>query len=248
MADMKTTKYIIGIDEVGRGPLAGPVAVCAFLLKNNVSIEEIFSPFPTWEELPKLKDSKKLSKKQREVWFEFLKEQKKEGNCDYSVSFVSPENIDKFGITKCIQKALSESLAKITTQDYSNSSRFTLKGSDATQNLNNFAPYQLKGSDADKNLGDSVSLSSFQIFLDGGLKAPIEYVNQETIIRGDELHPVISMASIMAKVTRDAVMTKYAKDYPEYSFERHSGYGTKAHYEAIKKYGQTPIHRKSFIH
>ena len=87
-----------------------------------------------------------------------------------------------------------------------------------------------------------------KIFLDGGLHAPAEYVNQETIIRGDELHPVISLASIVAKVSRDAIMTKYSKNYPEYGFEKHSGYGTKAHYEAIKKYGQTPIHRKSFIH
>ena len=238
MTDTKTTKYIIGIDEVGRGPLAGPVAVCAFLLKNNLSIEEIFSPFPTWEKLPKLKDSKKLSKKQREAWFEFLKLQKKEGNCDYAVSFVSPENIDKFGIAKCIQKALNESLQKVASSEtivtsipYENQVRFTRKGSDATPNFH-------KGA----------SFASFSIFLDGGLKAPIEYVNQETIIRGDELHPVISMASIVAKVTRDAVMTKYAKDYPEYGFERHSGYGTKAHYEAIKKHGQTPIHRKSYIH
>jgi ribonuclease HII len=234
----KNIKYKIGIDEVGRGPIAGPVAVCAFLLKSNVSIEDIFSPFPTWEKLPKLKDSKKLSKKQREAWFEFLKQQKAEGSCDYTVSFVSSENIDKFGIAKCIQKALNESLAKVTSQ-YSKV---------ASQNLPNFNGFTLKGYDVDKNSGDSVSLASFNIFLDGGLKAPIEYVNQETIIRGDELHPVISMASIMAKVTRDSVMDKYGKEYPEYGFERHSGYGTKAHYEAIKKHGQTPIHRKSFIH
>ena len=231
-----TTKYIIGIDEVGRGPLAGPVAVCAFklpitnyqLLIENAK-KEIKAP---------LRDSKKLSKKQREVWYQFLKKQKEEVNCDYAVSFVSPENIDKFGIAKCIQKALNESLAKVTTQ-------FRKV---ASQNLPNFSVFTLKGSDADKNLEDSVSLSSFQIFLDGGLHAPAEYVNQETIIRGDELHPVISLASIVAKVSRDAVMTKYAEEYPEYGFERHSGYGTKAHYSAIKTAGLTPIHRKSFIH
>ena len=93
-----------------------------------------------------------------------------------------------------------------------------------------------------------IQTSLLQIFLDGGLHAPVEYVNQETIIRGDELHPVISLASIVAKVSRDAIMTKYSKNYPEYGFEKHSGYGTKAHYEAIKKHGQTPIHRRSFIH
>ena len=209
MANKDTMKYKIGIDEVGRGPLAGPVAVCAFLI-----IDDLFCFGETYEEykkeykLPKLKDSKKLSKKQREIWFEFLKKQKEEGKCDYAVSFVSPENIDKFGIAKCIQKALNESLKKVA----------------------------------------SPSPASFHIFLDGGLHAPVEYVNQETIIRGDELHPVISMASIMAKVSRDRIMTKYAKTYPEYGFENHSGYGTRAHYTAIKTHGQTPIHRKTFIH
>ena len=224
-------KYIIGIDEVGRGPIAGPVAVCAFMIKDNSFIDGKFPTSPTGGKLPKLRDSKKLSKKQREVWFKFLKEQKEKGNCDYAVSFVSPENIDKFGIAKCIQKALNESLVKVASQNLPNFSRFTPKG-----------PY------TDKNLEDSVSLASFHIYLDGGLHAPAEYINQETIIRGDELHPVISMASIMAKVFRDRIMTKFALEYPEYGFDKHVGYGTRAHYEAIKKHGQTPIHRKSFIH
>lgn len=86
------------------------------------------------------------------------------------------------------------------------------------------------------------------VYLDGGLSAPEEYINQETIIKGDENNPVISLASIVAKVSRDKVMTNYSKEYPEYGFEKHVGYGTKAHYQAIKKYGQTSIHRKSFIH
>jgi len=208
MSDKDTIKYIIGIDEVGRGPLAGPVCVCSFLIKDKSFLD--FPTSTTGGKLPKLKDSKKLSKKQREVWFEYLKVAKTKGLCDYAVSFVSPENIDKFGIAKCIQKALNESLLKLTA--------------------------------------NSKNLEAYNIFLDGGLKAPVEYVNQETIIKGDELHPVISMASIVAKFSRDAIMTKYGKVYPEYGFERHSGYGTKAHYEAIKTHGQTPIHRKTFIH
>jgi ribonuclease HII len=216
-------KYIVGIDEVGRGPIAGPVAVCAFVIKDESFLEN-----PTHKKLPPLRDSKKLTKKQRVTWFNFLKEAKTKGFCDFAVSFVSSDNIDKFGINKCIQKALNESLVKITSQDSSNSSRFTLKGSDATENLKNRA--------------------SFNIFLDGGLHAPAEYTNQETIIKGDELKPVISMASIMAKVSRDRIMLAYAKEYPEYGFDSHVGYGTKAHYAAIKKHGQTPIHRKTFIH
>jgi ribonuclease HII len=232
MKDVKTTKYLIGIDEVGRGPIAGPVAVCSFLLKDEKILEN-----QKEKNLPKLKDSKKLSKKQREIWFEYLKKQKEEGNCDYEVSFVSPENIDKFGIAKCIQKALNQSLDRVASQEM----LFARSSDLLTENS-----FSEDGSSARPSQKASPALLS--IFLDGGLHAPKEYINQETIIKGDELHPVISCASIMAKVSRDRVMTNYAKTYPEYGFEKHSGYGTKAHYEAIKKHGQIPIHRKTYIH
>lgn len=226
---MTDKKYKIGIDEVGRGPIAGPVAVCAFLVKDNDFLlsctDEIFIKE---NKLSKLRDSKKLSRKQREEWSLFLHKAKKENLCDFVVSFVSSENIDKFGIAKCIQKALDESLYKITSSKIANSRVFTPEG-----------PY------ADENLQ---FLTLYKIFLDGGLHAKEEFINQETIIKGDELHPVISLASIVAKVSRDRVMEKFAKEYPEYGFEKHVGYGTKAHYEAIRKYGETPIHRKTFIH
>jgi ribonuclease HII len=191
-------EYIVGIDEVGRGPIAGPVAVCAFLCKHDF-FDQIDLKTP-------LRDSKKLSKKQREEWFVFLKKCKNDGLCDYAVSFVSSENIDKFGIVPSIKKALSASILKIVKN-----------------------PQEVS------------------VFLDGGLRAPDEFINQETIIKGDELHKVISCASIVAKVSRDAVMTNYAKEYPDYGFEKHSGYGTKGHYQAIKKHGTSAIHRKSFI-
>ena len=211
MGDEKNIKYIIGIDEVGRGPIAGPVAVGAFMLPiKNYESFCLSATSPTCGgKLSKLRDSKKLSKKQREEWFGFLKKQKEEGSCDFVVSFVSSEMIDKFGIAKCIQKALDESLYKITLS--------------------------------------KEHTSTFCIFLDGGLHAKKEFVNQETIIKGDELHPIISLASIVAKVSRDKVMENFSKKYKEYGFEKHSGYGTRAHYEAIKTHGQTPIHRKTFI-
>jgi ribonuclease HII len=238
MDNKKTTKFIIGVDEVGRGPIAGPVAVCSFVSKNDHFLGSLSSSIDFIKEnnLPKLKDSKKLSKKQREIWFEYLKKEKEKGNCDFAVSFVSSENIDKFGIAKCIQKALDKSLEHVISQKLVNFHVFTPEGPYADENLQAFVP-RLK-----------TNLASFHIFLDGGLHAPKEYINQETIIKGDELHPVISLASIIAKVSRDRVMEVFAKKYPSYDFDKNSGYGTKAHYEAIKKHGKCLIHRKTFIH
>ena len=89
--------------------------------------------------------------------------------------------------------------------------------------------------------------SDFYILLDGSLKAPPEYA-QKTIINGDDLVPLISLASIAAKVTRDRLMIELAKQFPEYGFEQHKGYGTKAHYEALAKHGICAIHRRSFLH
>lgn len=203
--------YIIGIDEVGRGPIAGPVAVCAFLCQ-----PEFFSKMNNDrkdKDLPLLRDSKKLSKSQRHKWFVYLNVAKTCGFCDYAISYVSSENIDKFGIKKCIQKALDNSLEKLILRSQ-----------------------------------DLINIKDIYVYLDGGLKAKAEFVNQKTIIKGDESEPVISCASIVAKVSRDRVMENLSKDYPSYGFDKHAGYGTRAHYEAIKKYGQTPIHRKSFIH
>jgi ribonuclease HII len=122
---------------------------------------------------------------------------------------------------------LDQSLKKVASRANQNLSRFTPEGPYATQN--------------------SQDSSLLNIYLDGGLKAPSEYKNQKTVIKGDELHPVISCASIVAKVSRDRLMDDYTKEYPEYGFENHAGYGTKAHYDAIKKHGVTVLHRKSFL-
>lgn len=230
--DRKSTKnigFIIGIDEVGRGPIAGPVCVCAFMLKK----EEYESFIQTAKDslgLP-LRDSKKLTKKCREKWFAYLKKQKEKGSCEYKTTFVSNEMIDKFGIAKCIDKAVGESLKKVTSQD-----SLFMKSSDdggrvtRPSQKENLLPF----------LG--------KILLDGGLKAPKEFKNQESFIKGDELHPIISLASIIAKVSRDRIMENYASEHKEYGFEKNVGYGTRKHYEAIKKHGITQIHRKSFLH
>ncbi|MDD2935069.1 MAG: ribonuclease HII [Candidatus Pacebacteria bacterium] len=204
---MQNLKYIIGIDEVGRGPVAGPVAVGAvlFSVENKTAMEERFSNF---------KDSKKLTPKKRNEWFENIKKAKDEGLLDYRVVFVDNKKIDEFGIAPSIRSCIKNSLKKITSTT-----------STATGLL----------------------LEDYLILLDGGLKAPEEFVNQKTIIKGDEKEMVIALASIMAKVTRDALMCNLAKNYPKYELEKHKGYGTKAHMTAIKKHGISEIHRKTFL-
>lgn len=197
-------KTLIGVDEVGRGPVAGPVAVCAFAM--TPEFETVVHEYSTENKLP-LRDSKKLTKKQREKWANFFKNEKQNGNCNFVISYVAPETIDAHGIAPSIRKALSVSLDKL-----------------------------------------SLDSKDVFVFLDGGLKAPDKYINQETVIKGDELHSVISCASIVAKVARDAIMAKFALEYPQYGFETNSGYGTATHMAAIKKYGFTPIHRRTFIH
>ena len=220
-------KYIIGIDEVGRGTIAGPVAVGVFYCTNSDGVNEIIKEAKKKFNLP-IRDSKKLTRNQREKWFKYLNECKKESKCDFNVSFVASEMIDKFGIKKCIQKALDKSLEKIISPEI-----LFEKSSD--ERGRRVRPYQKE-------------IQASFIYLDGGLYAPKKYINQKTIIKGDESHPIISLASIVAKVSRDRIMYKYGIKYPNYGFENHVGYGTKAHYEAIKKYGQISIHRKTFIH
>lgn len=194
----------IGIDEVGRGPIAGPVTVGVFSCTRQ-DLVLILKGI----DLP-LRDSKKLTKDKREQWFKYIKECTKLGLCNFSVSSVSAKQIDTIGIVKCIQKAMDFSLEKIASS------------------------CKLKA-------------VSCQLLLDGGLKAPAIYKNQKTIIKGDEKEPIIAIASIMAKVTRDRYMTQMAKKYPKYGFENHVGYGTKEHYKAIKQGGITILHRKTYL-
>ncbi len=191
----KSIKYIIGIDEVGRGPLAGPVAVCSFKMPVKFDVKS-FGP---------LKDSKKLKPKQREEIFDKLKVFKKEKDIDYFVSYESAQRIDKIGISKAIKNCLEKSLEKL-----------------------------------------KVKPGECRILLDGGLKAPEKYKNQNTIIKGDEKERAIAFASIVAKVSRDALMCRLAKKYPKYSFEIHKGYGTKRHCESIRVNGLSSEHRRCF--
>lgn len=198
--DRNKFQYIIGIDEVGKGPLAGPVAVGACL----ISVSKIKS-FQAMGYFKGIRDSKKLSEKKKEEWLEKIEESKRKGDLNYSVSFISNKIIDKKGISQCIKSAIENSLKKLKAEP-----------------------------------------SKTIVLLDGGLKAPQKFTNQKTIIKGDEKEPVISLASIVAKVTRDRKMVEYSKKFPQYGFEIHKGYGTALHRRKIRENGLSELHRKSF--
>lgn len=191
-------RWIVGIDEAGRGPLAGPVAV------GVVKVPHDFD----WSLILGVGDSKKISHKNREAIFMRAKALQKEGLLVFHVSLVAATFIDRHGITKAVGHGIFQSIQKVAADPQ----------------------------------------ETF-VKLDGLLKAPPEYVFQETIIKGDAKEKVIGLASIMAKVTRDRYMEKLGKK-PEvavYDFAVHKGYGTKAHREAILKHGiLTGTHRKSF--
>ena len=192
---MKKITYIIGIDEAGRGPLAGPVAVGVACVPVDFD----------WDLIPGVGDSKKVKPENREAIFRLAKLLKKQGILNFSVSLVSATVIDKIGISKAVALGITRCLKKLNRNP------------------------------------DEVAVK-----LDGLLHAPVEYVHQETIIRGDAKEKVIGLASICAKVTRDAFMIRIARDHPKYDFHIHKGYGTKAHCDALTKHGLSSIHRRSF--
>ena len=196
------SKWLIGIDEVGRGPLAGPVGVGVVLVPSDFD----------WNVLKGVKDSKKMTSKNREAIFRQTEILKQNQSLNYQVELVEAKIIDKIGIVPAISQAMNIALNKLAT------------------------------STTDFNAQDVA------IKLDGGLKAPKEYLNQETIIKGDDKELVIGLASVMAKVTRDKYMEEIAKksDFMVYFFQKHKGYGTKAHREAILEYGLSVEHRLSF--
>lgn len=200
----KKRKYLIGIDEAGRGPLAGPVAVGLVAIPESADwrIRELLSG---------VRDSKQLSEKEREDWFIKIKTAEKSAALFSAVSLVSEKIIDSRGISFAIHLGIKKC-------------------------LNKFEGNQI-----------SVRKNDCEILLDGSLKAPKEYKDQKTIIKGDAKVPIIGLASIVAKVSRDKKMRSLAKKYPKYGFEIHKGYGTKKHYEAIKKHGISSVHRKSFL-
>lgn len=180
---------------MGRGPLAGPVAVGAVVFPAKVTRDFLAA-----------RDSKQLSPAARGEWFEKIRAAKRAKILDFQVSFVSAAIIDRQGIAAAIRLALARSLARL-------------------------------------NLDPSQTL----VLLDGSLRAPEHFLFQETIIGGDRSEPIISLASIAAKVLRDRRMVRLAREFPEYGFDIHKGYGTATHISALKKHGPSELHRLSFI-
>lgn len=177
---------ICGVDEAGRGPLAGPVCAAAVILPRNI-------------EIPGLNDSKKLSEKKRESLFELIKEKA----LSYGIAFATVEEIEELNILNATYLAMNRAIEKLDRVP------------------------ELALIDGNRNTGINIE--------------------SRCVVKGDARCADIAAASILAKVSRDRLMYEEAKKYPEYHFEKHKGYGTKLHYEAIREFGPCPIHRKSFL-
>lgn len=202
----------IGIDEVGRGPLAGPVEVGAVLVDAH-ALKELKNAIQEFN-VP-LRDSKKLSPKQREAWTEHLMKMRRKKIVYYATARVSPKIIDVLNISRAINRAAEKAIQKTIILSHS-------------------------------------SRASVRIFSDAGIRPDVARISGKNIrfnayVRGDETIPLISLASIAAKVSRDSYMSKMAERYPGYHFDVHKGYGTKEHIRAIRRLGPSPLHRLTFL-
>ena len=177
---------VCGIDEVGRGPLAGPVVAGAVILPEDCQILY-------------LNDSKKLTERRRELLYEEIMEKA----VAVGLGVVSQERIDEINILQATYEAMRQAIGNLKVKP-------------------------------DLLLNDAVTI-------------PEVVIPQVPIIKGDAKSVSIAAASIVAKVTRDRLMEEYDKEYPEYGFAKHKGYGTAAHIAALKEFGPTPIHRRTFI-
>ena len=184
--DSLNLRLICGVDEAGRGPLAGPVCAAAVILPEHL-------------EIPGLTDSKKLSDKKRRELFPIIQEQA----VAYGIGLASEAEIDEINILPATFLAMRRALDQLSVRP-------------------------------------EIALIDGNRETDFGL--PVK-----TVVKGDSLSANIAAASVLAKVTRDNIMVQMAETYPEYGFDIHKGYGTKAHYEALRQYGPCPIHRKTFL-
>lgn len=182
----KGYKSVCGVDEAGRGPLAGPVCAAAVILPEGVIIDGV-------------NDSKKLSEKKRESLFDVIREQA----LSYSIAYATVDEIEEINILNATMLAMRRAI-------------------------------------------DGLDIKADYAMIDGNKIPPLD-IDAECIVKGDAKSMSIACASILAKVSRDRLLYKYAEEYPIYGFDKHKGYGTKVHREAILKYGPCPYHRKSFL-
>ncbi len=182
----KGYKLICGVDEAGRGPLAGPVCAAAVILPPDI-------------EIPGLNDSKKLTDKKRRELFPIIKEKA----IAYSIVFVDHKTIDEINILQATLSAMEQAISQLSVKP----------------------ELALVDGNREKDFG----------------------VPCKTVVHGDSLSASIAAASVLAKVARDDLMLKMAEEYPQYGFEIHKGYGTKAHYAALTAHGASPIHRMTFL-
>ena len=186
--------YIAGVDEVGRGPLAGPVVTAAVVL-------------PEQFDVPGIDDSKKLSEKRREELYEVITREA----LAWGIGMADHQVIDEINILQATKQAMKQAVEE-----------------------------------ADRMLRERTGGSIERVLLDA-VELPGLQVPQESIIKGDAKVLAIAAASIVAKVTRDRMMVRYAREYPWYAFEKNKGYGTKDHYAGLREHGLCPIHRKTFL-
>ena len=177
---------VCGVDEAGRGPLAGPVCAAAVILPRDLQIEG-------------LNDSKKLTDKRRRALFDVITAQA----VSYGIAFASEQEIDEINILQATFLAMRRAL-------------------------------------------DQLSVRPAIALIDGNRETDFGFPVR-TIVKGDSLSANIAAASVLAKVTRDDFMLEQAQRYPQYGFDVHKGYGTRAHYEALRQHGPCPIHRRSFL-
>ncbi|MBQ7541888.1 MAG: ribonuclease HII [Clostridia bacterium] len=179
-------RFVCGVDEAGRGPLAGPVYAAAVILPPDILIEG-------------LNDSKKLTEKKREALFPIICETA----VSYSIAFADEKEIDAYNILQATYLAMRRAV-------------------------------------------EGLSIPADYALIDGNRMPPL-VVPGETIVKGDAICQSIAAASVLAKVSRDRFMLEMDAQYPQYAFAQHKGYGTKLHYEALRAYGPSPIHRLTFL-
>ena len=185
-------RIIIGCDEAGRGPLAGPVYAAAVVLPEKFNLDF-------------LNDSKKMTPSQRDISRQYIIK----NALFYSIQSICAQEIDRINILNASLKAMKNAALEVISSI------------------------------------PNIQSDNILILVDGNRIFSTEY-SCSSVIKGDSSVPEIMAASILAKTERDAYMTQADKDYPQYGFAKHKGYGTKEHYDALKKYGACPLHRKSF--